>query len=551
MNTDNTQSLADYVDAFRRRLPLFTYIALPILIIAGGLAVGLPDIYRSVAEVQVNVEGQAIGTVDTIQLTTFADQYVGTLQRNVLSRKNMLSWAKEFQVFPNLPDATDSDLVREMSTNIRVNLVTTGVLEPRSGRELELITGFTASFGHRNPEMAHKVAERLAQAFLEEDRKIGLEQSVPVLSFLQQQMNTKLAEISQLESELATFKEQNPGRLPDMMALNMSVLDRYERELESIEQEIRNLQEERIYRQRQLDETISSSAVASQLADLQREYVEMLSKYGSDHPDLIRMRRQIESLSDGGTLTAETAEIASLQAELAELSQRYSDEHPDVVRLRRQIDQLRSEQQNALSGLSPTPENDPRYLNLKADINANDVRLRGLRSRQAEIRSKINETETKIAQMPQVERQLMALERDLDSAREAYNKLRQDADETQGLIDVERELGARLTLVREPWVPESPASPHRLAIIIIGLFLALSLGGMSAIAAEGLDSTIRGSRDIQSLLHAKPIVAIPVVQNSVVRAERRKRIVLITGSFLVLITIVFSLSGITRLSHFL
>jgi uncharacterized protein involved in exopolysaccharide biosynthesis len=335
-----------------------------------------------------------------------------------------------------------------------------------------------------------------------------------------------------------------------MMALNMSVMDRYERELESAKDDIRNLEEERIYRQRQLDEIVAGSAVASQLEGLQREYIEMLSKYGSDHPDLIRKRRQIESLTESGALMGETAEIARLQAELLELTQRYSEEHPDVLHLKRKIEQLREDQQNTLVGLSVTPENDPRYLNLNAEINAIDVRLRSLRSRQAELRSKISETETKLAQMPQVERQFMALERDLDSARAAYDKLRQDADETQGLIDVEKVLGARLTVVRHPWIAEQPANPPRLAIIVLGLLLALSFGGMSAIAAEGLDTTVRGSRDIQSLVHAKPIVAIPVIQNSSALAERRKRMVLITSCFVALIAIVLSLSGVTRLSQF-
>jgi uncharacterized protein involved in exopolysaccharide biosynthesis len=515
-------------------------------LIASGIASGLPDVYRSGSEMQINLEGPALNTVDTIQLTRFADQYVGNLQRKVISPQNLLTWAKDIGVYPELEKATDSELIREMSNNVRVSLVTTGVLETNSGRELELITGFTASFDHADPVTAQQVAEKLAEAFLSEDRQIGLEKTAPVLSFLEQQMKAKLAEITDLEAKIATFKEENAGRLPEMMALNMTQLDRHERDLDAVNNEIRNLEEDRIYRQRQLDEIVSEASATEQLATLQQQYVEMLSKYGSDHPDLIRTKRQIDALT-GRTLDGETAEIAKLQTELAELRQRYSDEHPDVKRVQRQIDELRADQKNTMGEMAG-PSNDPRYLAAKADINAIDVRLASLRSQQRELRSKIVEVEGKISRMPQVERQFMALQRDLDSARQAYNKLRENADETRGIMDVEKELGARLIQVRQALVPDEPASPPRLAIFVLGVFLAATFGGIAAVAAEALDSTIRGSRDIQSILHTKPLVTIPVIQNSVVRAEKRKHLALVTISFIVLVAIVLSMSGLVRLT---
>jgi hypothetical protein len=88
-----------------------------------------------------------------------------------------------------------------------------------------------------------------------------------------------------------------------------------------------------------------------------------------------------------------------------------------------------------------------------------------------------------------------------------------------------------------------------LAILFLGIFLAATLGGGTAIAIEVLDPTVRGSRDIQGLLNTKPIAAIPVVQNSVVRAARRRHALLVTGSFIVLIAIVISVSGLTRLGN--
>lgn len=550
MNQTVSPSLADYANAFRRRLPLFLYIAVPIVLIASGFAVGLPDIYRSTSEMQINLEGPAINTVEPLTLTTFADQYVGTLRRNVLTRENMLGWIDELGLYGNNEaEVSESDLVQKMSENIRIAMVTTGVLEPRSGKELELITGFTVSFNDRNPEIAQQVASRVADSFLREDRKIGLERTDPVLGFLDQQMSAKLSEISELESRIADFKEQNAGRLPEMMAVNMSVLDRSERELESVRSEIRSLEQDRIYRQAQLDEVLQGTSLSSQCEDLQQEYVEMLARYGSDHPDLIVKKRQFEACIGDSSVAGETAEIARLEVELATLRQRYSDEHPDVKDLVRRIRELRNEQEQTISRMRGERGEDPQVLEARAKLNAIDAKLRGLRTRQGEVRAKIEDLERKIAATPQVERQYLALERELDSARETYDGLREDYNRTLQIREAEKELGARLEQITRPWVPDEPASPPRLAIMVLGAFLALTFGGMTAIAAEGLDSTVRGSRDIQTIWHAKPIGTIPVVQNSDSRAARRRHIMLITMSLMILVGIVFSLSGLFRVLH--
>jgi len=66
------------------------------------------------------------------------------------------------------------------------------------------------------------------------------------------------------------------------------------------------------------------------------------------------------------------------------------------------------------------------------------------------------------------------------------------------------------------------------------VFLAVSLGGMAAILAEGLDSTVRGSRDIFAVMQTQPIGTIPVVQNSLSRTSTRRRVLLYALGFLVL-----------------
>jgi hypothetical protein len=74
-------------------------------------------------------------------------------------------------------------------------------------------------------------------------------------------------------------------------------------------------------------------------------------------------------------------------------------------------------------------------------------------------------------------------------------------------------------------------------IVILGVFLAMTLGGGTAIGAEAVDTTIRGARDVRALLQAEPIVAIPIVQNSVSRSHTRRQLVLTFGTLAVVIAV--------------
>jgi uncharacterized protein involved in exopolysaccharide biosynthesis len=281
---------------------------------------------------------------------------------------------------------------------------------------------------------------------------------------------------------------------------------------------MRALQDDRIFRQSQLEEIRQNSASAERLQQLEDEYVRAIALYGPDHPDVIRIKRQVAALTGAGGDPAGSLELEQLRLELAAAEQRYSEEHPDVKRLRRQIELLETGQSGA-----PSSEDqfNPRYLQLKANVNAIDARLASLRTRSSELRQKLDDLEARIASTPEVERKYQALDRDLQTAKLAYEDLRQRLSKAQQTESFEAgELGARLTQVSPAYVPDKPAGPRRVAIAVLGVIMGISLATGVAVAAELLDSTIRGRRDILVALGTQPIAAIPVIENSVTRRRR-------------------------------
>src|SRR5690606_23115898 len=143
------------------------------------------------------------------------------------------------------------------------------------------------------------------------------------------------------------------------------------------------------------------------LNQIEQEYRRAVALYGPEHPDVLRLKRQIASLTNDPA--AGGSELAQLEAQLASLKERYSDQHPDVVSLRHRIEALKQ------SGAGDAPT-DPVYLQLRAQIHAINSNVAGLRQREQELHDRLAELQGKIAQTPQVERQYQDLQRQLQTA---------------------------------------------------------------------------------------------------------------------------------------
>jgi hypothetical protein len=140
--------------------------------------------------------------------------------------------------------------------------------------------------------------------------------------------------------------------------------------------------------------------------------------------------------------------------------------------------------------------------------------------------------------MPQVEREYQILQRELQTATLTFDGLRERLSQAQQIESFESgERGARLQQVRAAQAPESPTGPPRIAITILGLFIAGTLAGGAAFIAEITDNTIRGSKDIRTVFQMQAIATVPIVQNSVSRSHRRRQMMMMSLSALMLAAI--------------
>lgn len=532
LQPDNAVSLGDYVAALKRRRFLAVGIALPIVVLGLVMALALPDVYRSTATFRLVSDRIAETTADRSE---YADQYVFGLAEKVFSSDISETIVRDLRPYPSIADGDEGQAFRRLRNATKVAMVTQTILEPGGGRERVVNTGFTVSFESHSPEMAEKVAQTLARAFIDMGRADQLSVATNKVSFFASEAERLSAEIAAFEKRLSVFKAENFDRLPESAQASVAIRARFEQELEGVEREIRAAQQNRVFVAQQLRQAQAGPS-AGNLRQLEDEYARKSAVYAETHPDMVALRRQIENVKRGGTVaTGNTlqAQLEQQQAVLAEARQRYNEDHPDVRRLVRNIELLQS--RIASGEGSPVGSSDTLMsMQLQTQLNALDTQVAGLQARGGMIRARLVQLEEQLGSTPEVEREYQEITRGLGTAREQYDQMiakRLDGDLEVAAINT----GAadRFMLFAPASVPMSPSGPPRMGLVIVSLLLA-AVTAMAAVAvAESIDTTVRGSRDVRGLMGRTPLAVVPRIHNSVYFQQRKRRLVLIVGSLLI------------------
>lgn len=529
--------LSDYFAAMKRRRLLLAGVAVPIVAVALALAIGLPDIFVSTGLItftDATVSGELPNRAVPRQ-KAYMDEYVNSLSSAVFSGPSLDRLVREV---PGLvpPGSDRADAYGGIVRRATVETVRVPVLDPDTGREREIISAFTVSYGSRSPEQAQRVASWFTDAFLRASRANLQARARAAAQFYNNETERYRAQIAQDEAKLAKFKAKNFGELPELTNLNMDILDRTQRDLDDASQQLRTLNQERVFITAQLEAAKNAGMDEGLLGQLQAEYNKKLATYDENHPDMIALRRQIDALRAGGGAVDSLslpAQLAAQKAILAQARQRYSEDHPDVKRIERQIKTLETRiaagEKNA-----GNPAGSPAVVQLKTQLNAIDTQIASQERRQGELRRKLDNLEQRVTQTPQVEREYKELSRDLDLSRAKYDELlkaQMDSELTGAAIASGR--SDELRLIQSPVVPAKAAKPKRLVIAAIGLMLAMLLALTAVVIAESLDQSVRGSRDVRRVLELAPLGVIPEIHDAATARRQRWRMAALTTCVLV------------------
>jgi uncharacterized protein involved in exopolysaccharide biosynthesis len=555
--------LRDYLAVLRRRRRLM--IVVGGLLFAAGLAAALfwPATYKSTATILIEEQEVPPELVHST-ITSFADQRIEIIKQQVMSRTSLWKVVEQYDLYAEMRRTSSTeDVVKRFTKDIQVEVISADVIDKRTQHATKATIAFTVSYESGSPETAQKVANELTSLFLGENLKSRERQAQETTIFLQQEAASLAKHIEEVEAKIAQFKQKANGALPELMSLNLQLMNQADRELMDLDQQIRSLEERQAYLEGELATIKPNTPILSvtgerildsveRLRALRAEYAGVSASFAADHPDVIRMKQEIQALEKETGADPESEELAKqlidARATLATLSDRLGPDHPDVLKVRRRIASLEQEIKHIgiASGKKPMqrPEN-PAYINIQAQHKSATSSLEALRGSRSAVKRRLQDYASRIERTPELEPDYLMLARDRDTSTEKYQDIRSrllEAKVSEGL-EVQRK-GERFSLIDPPGLPENPEKPNRKAIGLLGLILALAGAAGSAAVAENLDHSIRAPEQVARLTQAFPLAVIPYMPNRADVTRARARLRLVRGAGLAVVAALLLLSHV-------
>ncbi len=549
MNSTPKQ-LHDYIEMLRRRRWQMAIPAAALLAVSALVAFGYPPSYRSTATILIE-EQEVPPDLVRSTVTSYADQRIQSIKQQIMSRTNLWKIVEQYRLYTGLrARASTEEVLKRMVDDIDVKVISAEVVDRRTGQSTNATIAFTLSYDGETPALGQKVANELTSLFLAENLKSRQRHAQETTAFLKQEAEELAGRIDVLEKRIAAFKRRAGGALPELLQLNMQLLDRTERDLSDVDQQVRSLQERKIYLEGVLATMKPNTPIVTssgerildsgeRLKALNAQYVSSASYLAADHPDMIKMKKEIEALQreTGGAGGADELQKRSVdeRARLAALRERYGNDHPDVVRAERSVAALDREiiraAETPAPQESPTPEN-PAYITIQAQLASTVNDLDALQAKRLELQTVQQRYSGRVEATPTLERDYLDITRDRDNSVLKYHEIRSkllEAQVSEGL-EAQRK-GERFSLIDPPLLPEKPVKPNRPAILILGVIVSMAGGVGYGAAVENLDHSVRSAGALERIVRVSPLAVIPFVPNDEdrTRARRRRRRVVWSG----------------------
>jgi uncharacterized protein involved in exopolysaccharide biosynthesis len=268
-----------------------------------ALACLLPASYRSSGTVLIEQQEMPTDLVRST-VTSYADERVQVISKRVMTTATLLDIIKRYNLYPrDAARETREALLKRMREDIGLKMISADVIDPRSGHPTSATIAFEVSYTSRSADQAARVANELTTLYLNENLTNRAKLARDATDFLEGEGNRINAQILDLEGKLATFKDKNYSKLPDLMQVNMQLLDRNEEELRSEEARLSSLEQQRVFLQAQLTQLKPNSTVYSETGErivsssdrlkmLRSQLAAAKAKYAADYPDVVTLRGQ-------------------------------------------------------------------------------------------------------------------------------------------------------------------------------------------------------------------------------------------------------------------
>ena len=545
------RTVTEYVALLRRRRRLIVVTGALLLGASAALAFLWPAVYRSTATILIE-EQEIPPDLVRSAIATYVDQRIETIKQQVLSRSTLWRMVDQYDLYKGLRRRSSTEEVLEKFTkDIQIEVMNVKVIDKRSQNPTQATIAFTLAYDGESAGIAQKVANELTSLFLSENLKTRERHAHETTSFLKQESENLSRHIKELEEKLAKVKQRAGGALPELVQLNMSLMNQAQRELSDADRDIRSLRERKTYLEGELatlkPHTPIISASGERLLDVDERLKALRAQSASltayvkpDHPDLIKMKQELASLEKETGISDGRDELSKrLMAERAmldDLRGRMHDAHPDVIRAQEVVASLERELQAATDrAAAPAhikPEN-PAYINIESQLASTTASLQSLETARVELKRRMTEYAKRLETTPTIEPEYLDLIRDRENSVRKHQEITSRMMEAQVSAELEvQRKGERFSLINPPELPEKPSQPNRPAILLLGAMFALFGGVGLGVVADHVDGKIYTRDQLSHAMRNVPIVAVPYLPSDREMAALSRRRVAVSLSAL-------------------
>jgi polysaccharide chain length determinant protein (PEP-CTERM system associated) len=341
------------------------------------------------------------------------------------------------------------------------------------------------SFKHKDPNMAAKIVNTLADAYL--DEHLLVHKNPQSYNFFEDQSQVLKTKLEQSQAALETFKKQN----------RVTALD-----------EQQNL-------------------LLKQIADLNAALNQTLSQEAETRNRILQIRQQLdktpETVPQGKEVDHNPFLISNLEAKLVELQLKekellikYTPQSRLVKNVKEEIQMVQEklaqketkQYGKSLVGLNTT------YQQLQEQLFGNQAEGKALEAKREIQKIQLTNCQGKLEQLNRMEVKLNQLEQSVDVNRQNYRLYLAKFEESRISDAMDNKKMANVSLMQPAFTPLKPVSPKVLLNIVLAIFLG-GFGGLGlAFFREFLDDSLEKPEDVEKTLQLPVLASIPELTES-------------------------------------
>jgi polysaccharide chain length determinant protein (PEP-CTERM system associated) len=489
---------------WRYRWPAL-FVAWATCLIGWAVVYALPDEYEASTRIYIDAESMIERAVGDLTLTGDVMTEINILTRAMLSQPQLEKTAR-------LADLDLDATTPEQHERLIADLGQRVTLAKEGGENI-----FRISFRDRDRRTAEVVVQTILDSFREDALGERRSDSAGAATFVEQQIQEYERRLNESDKRLADFKRTNIGLMPGETGDYYTRLQRAMQSLETTRAALRLANERRAEYQ-------------SQLVGEEPVFGIVAPSFGDDAQPI------------GGN----DALIAQYESDLSTLLLKYTENHPDAVALRDTIARLKAQREEEFSR-DPTAatrsatagagrlETNPVYQSMRMGLSETEVEIRTLRSQLATEEATVAELQRLIDTIPDIERQLTALNRDYDVTREQYEQLLKRRESLHITGEVEQ-TGDQLQFrtLEPPRAPVAPVGPDRplflVGTAVAGIGLALALAWL----LQQLNPVFVTRRELRDVVGLPVLGTVSLVESHADRAAVRRGTLVFGGAALAL-----------------